>query len=193
MSKQYWHQRRGGGKKSKFGSYKYTAAELYEKGILLSVNQFSPRQFDKIHVVIKSDDVGVFVLEMSHPTGNGVLGREELRMEDLLQAQFDNNVRLDLFDGMAAFNLNMLIHQINKSESKQNKLMWLTRCRVLRIVETQRRESRFRFAFPFQTYKESRSCSRNVMYPRTAAGLICTVDYRHAGLVCTENNECSCM
>lgn len=118
MSKQFWHQR-GKGKKSKFGSYKYTAADLYERGILLSVNQFSPRQFDKLHLVISSDKVGVFSLEMTHPASgqdSGLIGHEELRMEDLLQAQFDNNVRLDLFDGMALFNLNTLIHQINKSE-----------------------------------------------------------------------------
>lgn len=116
MSKQYWHQR-GSGKKSKFGSFKYTAHDLYERGILLSVNQYSPRQFDKLHVFISSNAVGVFTLEMTHPAASTVIGKEEMRMEDLLQAQFDNNVRLDLFDGNAAFNLNMLIHQINKSES----------------------------------------------------------------------------
>ncbi|TXT04877.1 hypothetical protein VHUM_03960 [Vanrija humicola] len=115
MSKQYWHQR-GSGKKSKFGSFKYTAHDLYERGILLSVNQYSPRQFDKLHVFISSNAVGVFTLEMTHPSASTVIGKEEMRMEDLLQAQFDNNVRLDLFDGNAAFNLNMLIHQINKSE-----------------------------------------------------------------------------
>lgn len=111
LSKQYW--RTFGGKKSKFGTYKYSAAELYEKGILLSVAQFSPRQFDKLHVIISSNDVGVVTLEM---TGHGgaYIGKEEMRMEDLLQAQFDNNVRLDLFDSIAAFNLNTLIHQINK-------------------------------------------------------------------------------
>lgn len=116
MSKHFWHQKRHGAKKSKFGSYRYTAAELYEKGVLLSVNQCSPRQFDKIHIVISSDDVGVFTLEMTSTIGASASGTEELRMEDLLQAQFDNNVRLDLFDASAAFNLNMLIHQINKSE-----------------------------------------------------------------------------
>ncbi len=94
--------------------------------ILLSVNQFSPRQFDKIHLVISSNEVGVFTLELSSPpsagsgSGHPTTGHEELRMEDLLQAQFDNNVRLDLFDGTAAFNLNMLIHQINKSESEES-------------------------------------------------------------------------
>ncbi|BEJ15204.1 hypothetical protein CspHIS471_0409710 [Cutaneotrichosporon sp. HIS471] len=112
MSRQYWHQRKH--KKDKFGSYSYTAKVLYERGILLSVNQFSPRQFDQIHLIMSSNTVGVFSLEMALPTGSDELPREELRMEDLLQAQFDNNTRLDLFDGMAAFNLNTLIHQINK-------------------------------------------------------------------------------
>jgi Ras GTPase-activating-like protein IQGAP2/3 len=44
------------------------------------------------------------------------MGYEQIRMEDLLQAQFDNEQNLLLFDGMASFSINMLIHQINKSE-----------------------------------------------------------------------------
>lgn len=46
-----------------------------------------------------------------------MMGREEIRMEDLLQAQWENELNLLLFDGMATFSINMLIHQINKSES----------------------------------------------------------------------------
>lgn len=38
-------------------------------------------------------------------------------MEDLLQAQFDNEQNLLLFDAMATFSIHMLVHQINKSES----------------------------------------------------------------------------
>lgn len=45
------------------------------------------------------------------------MGFEQIRMEDLLQAQFDNEQNLVLFEGMASFSINMLIHQINKSES----------------------------------------------------------------------------
>lgn len=41
-------------------------------------------------------------------------------MEDLLGAQYENKERLDMFEGQAAFNLNMLIHQINKSRSPPN-------------------------------------------------------------------------
>lgn len=84
--------------------------------MLLSVNQLSPRQFGSVHIIISSDKVGVFKLEMTNLSGGNGGGHEELHMEDLLQAQFDNNVRLDLFDSQAAFNLNMLIHQINKSK-----------------------------------------------------------------------------
>ncbi|WVQ78096.1 hypothetical protein IAT38_000177 [Cryptococcus sp. DSM 104549] len=122
MSKQYRHQKaqQRQGKQAKFGSYKYTAADLYEKRILLSVNQFSPRQFDKLYIVIASNEVGVFQLELSYPSSTtstapgGLMGEDEVRMEDLLGAQYENKERLDMFDGQAAFSLNMLIHQINK-------------------------------------------------------------------------------
>ncbi|WVQ98721.1 hypothetical protein IAU59_005852 [Kwoniella sp. CBS 9459] len=121
MSKQYRHQKsqQRQGKQAKFGSYKYTAADLYEKRILLSVNQFSPRQFDKLYIVISSNEVGVFKLELSCPStvggGTGIIGEDEVRMEDLLGAQYENKERLDMFEGQAAFSLNMLIHQINKT------------------------------------------------------------------------------
>lgn len=47
----------------------------------------------------------------------GLLGQDEVRMEDLLGAQYENKERLDMFEGQAAFSLNMLVHQINKSKS----------------------------------------------------------------------------
>lgn len=93
-------------------------------GILLSVNQFSPRQFDKLFIVISSNEVGVFNLELSYPSSSTLPGsslrQDEVRMEDLLGAQYENKERLDMFEGQAAFNLNMLIHQINKSRSPPN-------------------------------------------------------------------------
>lgn len=107
-------------------------------GILLGISQFSPRQYDKVNIIISSNEVGVFALEMNvatssatgstigSPGGGGgsqlgghggtIVGREEVRMEDLLQAQFDNEQNLLLFEGMATFSINMLVHQINKSE-----------------------------------------------------------------------------
>lgn len=98
------------------------------QGILLGINQLSPNVFNEVHIVIASNEVGVFSLELSSsaiqspiPSSNGgssaIMGREELRMEDLLQAQFENELNLLAFEGMATFSINMLIHQINKSES----------------------------------------------------------------------------
>ncbi|ORX39865.1 hypothetical protein BD324DRAFT_576164 [Kockovaella imperatae] len=139
LSKQYFHQRAEAksGKRSQFGSYKYTAADLYERGILLGINQLSPNVFNEVNIIIASDEVGVFALELhsstvSIPVSRGST-REEIRMEDLLQAQFENELNLLLFDGVATFSINMLIHQINKSECGLAK-WWLIDCRVLFLI-----------------------------------------------------------
>jgi Ras GTPase-activating-like protein IQGAP2/3 len=138
LSKQYRHQRALAkeGKGAKFGSYTYTATDLNEKGmsslqvwvlskwfdwlpgILLKINQFSPRQYDKVQISISSNEVGIFSIEMATPSlsTEAIMGYEQIRMEDLLQAQFDNEQNLLLFDGVASFSINMLIHQINKSK-----------------------------------------------------------------------------
>ena len=121
FTKQYFHLRdlQRTGQSPQFGSYKYSAQDLYDKGILLSIDQFSPRQFDRIDVVISSDRVGVFTIEVhnSNSGSSGLIASTDLRMEDLLQAQFENRVSLSLFDGMAKMNLNLLLYQINKKYS----------------------------------------------------------------------------
>jgi len=118
FTKQYFHLRdlQKSGKSPQFGSFKYSAQDLYDKGILLSMDQFSPRQFDRINIVISSNKIGVFTMEV-YNTNMGVtslIASTDLRMEDLLQAQFENRVSLALFDGMAKVNLNLLLYQINK-------------------------------------------------------------------------------
>ena len=42
------------------------------------------------------------------------LASADLRMEDLLQAQFKNEASLALFDGMVMVNLQLFLYQINK-------------------------------------------------------------------------------
>jgi len=104
------------GKTPQFGSFIYRAQDLYDKGILLSIDQFSPRQFDRIDIVLESNEVGVFTIKVTN-TLNGFtndVASQELRMEDLLQANFEGQVSLALFDGMAKVNLNLLLFQINK-------------------------------------------------------------------------------
>lgn len=116
--KQYFHLRelQKTGVSPKFDSYRYSAQGLYDKGILLSIDQFSPRQFDRIDFVISSNQVGVFTLEV-HNLNMGtssLMASADLRMDDLLHAQFEDKVTLALFDGMAKMNLNLLLYQINK-------------------------------------------------------------------------------
>lgn len=104
------------GKSPRFGSFIYRAQELYDKGILLSIDQFSPRQFDRIDLVLESNEIGIFTIKVTN-TMNGItteVATQELRMEDLLQANFEGRVSLSLFDGMAKVNLNLLLFQINK-------------------------------------------------------------------------------
>ncbi|KAF8529115.1 ras GTPase-activating protein [Hysterangium stoloniferum] len=118
FTKQYFHLRelQKSGKNPQFGSYRYSAQELYAKGILLSIDQFSPRQFDRIDIVISSNEVGLFAMEVynSHSGVSTLITSANIRMEDLLQAQFESRVSLPLFKGMAKFNLNLLLYQINK-------------------------------------------------------------------------------
>jgi hypothetical protein len=61
---------------------------LVEKGILVGVQ--SGRQSEKLHLTISSDDVGVFLLEMTSSQYNEDVqtGSEEIKLEDLLQLQY---------------------------------------------------------------------------------------------------------
>jgi len=118
FTKQYFHLRdlQKSGKTPQFGSFRYSAKDLYEKGILLSIDKFSPRQFDKIDVIISSEKAGVFTMEvLNNALGiTNRIGITDLRMEDLLQAQFENQASLSLFDGLVKVNINLLLYQINK-------------------------------------------------------------------------------
>ncbi|KAG6378565.1 ras GTPase-activating protein [Boletus reticuloceps] len=118
FTKQYFHLRdlQKSGKSPQFGSFRYSAKDLYEKGILLSIDKFSPRQFDKIDVIISSEKAGVFNMEvLNNALGiTNRIGITDIRMEDLLQAQFENQASLSLFNGLVKVNVNLFLYQINK-------------------------------------------------------------------------------
>ncbi|KAI8810415.1 hypothetical protein BJ742DRAFT_747546 [Cladochytrium replicatum] len=114
FTRQYYHLREleKSGKVPQFGSYKYTADVLHKKGVLISVADYSPKQYDKISLTIASDEAGVFSVEASF-LGVKVAEKMELRLEDLLQAQYDGVQQMTLFD-LAKVNLNLLIYLLNK-------------------------------------------------------------------------------
>ncbi|KAE8250251.1 hypothetical protein A4X13_0g4869 [Tilletia indica] len=114
FSQQYFHLRslKATGKVPKFGSYKYSAKVLHEKGVLISIDQFSTKQFDQITLTISSDEAGLFTIEASVLGVSG--GSCDIRIEDLLEAQFNNTQHITLMDGMAKVHVNLLTHLINK-------------------------------------------------------------------------------
>ena len=118
FTKQYFHLRdlQKSGQTPQHGSYRYSAQDLYDKGILLSVDQYSPRQFDRIDIVISSDKAGIFTIEMYNANfgASSPVASMDLRLDDLLQAQFENRVSISLFNGMAKMHVNLLLYQINK-------------------------------------------------------------------------------
>ena len=121
LSKQYYHQKKiqkENGKLPQFGSYKYTARQLQEKGVLISIDhpEVSVKQYDKIDITISSDEAGIFDVSVSYSPVKGLVvvqEKEQVRLDDLLQNQFEGQTVVMLFD-MAKCNINLLIHLINK-------------------------------------------------------------------------------
>lgn len=100
----------------RFGSFKYTAKELYSRKILLSIDQYSPRQFDKVFLIMSSDTPGVFklVLKTTIIGVNTVLGEDEVRIENLLDAKYNQVSSLSLFGEQVKVNFENFLYQINK-------------------------------------------------------------------------------
>ncbi|GAA5998808.1 Iqg1p [Rhodotorula paludigena] len=112
-SMQGQHQRRleKEGKRYQFGSYQYSAQELYNRGILLSIDQYSPKQFDKVRLAISSDGVGVFEIKASFM--GMAIETVEVKLEDLLEAQFVGKQTVSIGD-VAKCSLSLLLNLINR-------------------------------------------------------------------------------
>ncbi|KAL7796880.1 hypothetical protein V8C37DRAFT_371779 [Trichoderma ceciliae] len=114
FTKQYNHQREleRSGRVPKFGSYKYSARALSEKGVLVSWSGTADREWDKIDLTISCDQVGVFAIEgtRSHIQIPGATA--QVPIEDMLQAQFEAHQFMTLFEGNLKLNVNLLLHLI---------------------------------------------------------------------------------
>ncbi|KAG0317640.1 hypothetical protein BGZ99_006182 [Dissophora globulifera] len=118
FTKQYFHIRnlQRHGKVPQFGSFKYTAQKLFEKGVLLNLEGVSPRQYSQISLTISCDEPGLFQIEAetSILMVRMPVTSMELRLEDLLQCQYNNIQIMSLFDDMAKVNVNLLLFLVNK-------------------------------------------------------------------------------
>ncbi|KAJ2523382.1 iqgap- protein [Coemansia sp. RSA 2049] len=116
FTRQYFHLRdlQRSGRVPRFGSYKYSAEKLYYKGVIVSVEGYPPRQLDKISLTISSDEAGVFDVQVSLMGVRMPGGGCEIRMQDLLQLQYDNVQTMTLYEGSVVVNTNLLVFLINK-------------------------------------------------------------------------------
>lgn len=116
FTKQYNHQREleRSGRVPKFGSYKYSARALSEKGVLVTWTSVGERDLDKINLTISCDEVGVFSLEGSRGHIQIPGASAQVPIEDLLQAQFEAHQFMNLFEGNLKLNVNLLLHLLYK-------------------------------------------------------------------------------
>lgn len=121
FTKQYNHERElaRSGRTPKFGSFKYSARALADKGVLVDWAGYSEDKWRVINITISSDEVGVFHLEGS--TGSLMIpgASASIPLDDLLQAQFDNQQFINLFkgsgsDGGLRLNVNLFLHLVFK-------------------------------------------------------------------------------
>ncbi|KAF7551398.1 hypothetical protein G7046_g7742 [Stylonectria norvegica] len=116
FTKQYNHQREleRSGRVPKFGSFKYSARALSEKGVLVAWTGVGEREWEKINLTISCDEVGIFNLEGSRGHIQIPGASALIPIEDLLQAQFEAHQFMNLFEGNLKLNVNLLLHLLYK-------------------------------------------------------------------------------
>lgn len=116
FTKQWDHERelQRTGRSFKFGSYKYSARNLADKGVLVHWKGYMERQWDRVDLTISSNEVGVFTIDGS--SGNMMVpgANAQVPLDDLLQAQFNNTQFMDFFEGSLRVNVNLFLHLIMK-------------------------------------------------------------------------------
>ena len=122
FTQQFFHQRslKAAGAMPRFGSYKYTAARLRSKGILVRVDGPESLGLDQVSMTISSDEVGVFLIEAA--VSGIVAGTSVVRMEELLEAQYRGQACVGVLDDTIHLSVPALIQLINKSTSTPDKL-----------------------------------------------------------------------
>jgi len=114
FSKQYYYLKKleKEGKVPKFGSYQYTAEQLHKRGVLESIEGVTPKLYGAIKFTISSDEVGIFNIVAKAKMFDPI--EMTLTLDELLQAKYDEIQVLEVSDGAAKVNVNLLLHLINK-------------------------------------------------------------------------------
>jgi len=118
FTKQWSHLRdlQRSGQAPQFGSFIYSGNDLYDRGILLSIEGYSPRQFKQFQLTISSNRAGVFslLLESSILGVTSKVASEDVKMEALLQAKYEKRSSYSLFNGKVKVKFEPFLFQMNK-------------------------------------------------------------------------------
>jgi Ras GTPase-activating-like protein IQGAP2/3 len=131
FTRQYFHMREleRSGRVPKFGSYKYSARALADKGVLVKLEGYPEKRWERVNFTISSDEIGCFFVEASNGSMMIPGASAQVLLDDLLQVsfslpiedewwwwliagqmQFHNNQFMMLCDGLIKFNVNLFLH-----------------------------------------------------------------------------------
>lgn len=118
FTKQWDHERelQRSGRVPKFGSYKYSAQELANRGVLVTWQGYSDRQWSALDLTFSSNEVGVFTIEGSSGSIAIPGASAQIPLDDLLQAQYNGTQFLEFFGAGAKVrvSVNLFLHLIMK-------------------------------------------------------------------------------
>ena len=115
FTKQWDHERelQRSGRIPKFGSFKYSAQELANRGILVGWQGYAERQWNQLDLTISSNEVGVFSMEGSSGSIAVPGATAQVPLDDLLQAQYNGTQLLEFFGSeKLRVNVNLFLHLI---------------------------------------------------------------------------------
>ena len=100
FTKQWNHERelQLTGRTPRFGSYKYSAAELAHRGVLVMWQGYSDRQWGGLDLTVWSNEIGVFGLEGSSGSIAMPGASASVSLDEILQAQYNGREWLEFFD-----------------------------------------------------------------------------------------------
>ncbi|SAM08885.1 hypothetical protein [Absidia glauca] len=116
FSRQYFHMRNLAkqGMVPTFGSYKYTAKQLFDRGVILNLDGVDKKHYDRIPITLSMDEAGIINFEGRYANWSATSVHMDIQYEQLLQTQFEGVQMMTLLDGMVKVNVNLLIYMINK-------------------------------------------------------------------------------
>ncbi|KAI7901321.1 uncharacterized protein BX663DRAFT_553135 [Cokeromyces recurvatus] len=116
FTRQYFHMKslQKKGLVPKFGSFKYSAKTLYDRGIIIDISGVSKKLYSRITIILSMDRAGIITFEGYFPLANTQDLHVDVQYEDLLHTQYEGVQTMKVLDGMATVNVNLLIYLINK-------------------------------------------------------------------------------